>query len=67
MLTNEDIMILRNRAGALAEVICFAWVYDTNKEEGRKAQAELADIIDLFKREGIIYNGKHDIWLTKKI
>ena len=67
MLTNEDIMILRNRAGALAEVICFAWVYDSNKEEARKAQAELADIISLFKREGIVYNGVHDVWLTKKI
>ena len=67
MLTNEDIMILRNRAGDLAEVICFAWVYDNNKEGARKAQAELADIIDLFKREGIVYNGAHDIWLAKKI
>lgn len=67
MLTNEDIMILRNRAGALAEVICFAWVYDNNKEGARKAQAELADIINLFKREGIVYNGAHDVWLTKKI
>jgi hypothetical protein len=67
MLTNEDIMILRNRAGDRAQVICFAWVYDNNKEGARKAQAELADIIDLFKKEGIIYNGKHNIWLTKKI
>ena len=37
------------------------------KEEARKAQAELADIISLFKREGIVYNGVHDVWLTKKI
>ena len=67
MLTNNDVMILRERAGALAEVICFAWAYDNNKEEARKAQAELADIISLFKREGIVYNGVHDVWLTKKI
>lgn len=66
-MTNAEINAKWERAAKLAEIIVFAWAYDNNKEEAKKAQKELAEWIKTAKAEHCVYNGCYDQYITLQL
>lgn len=66
-MTNAEINTRWKIAAKLAEIIVFAWAYDNNKEEARRAQKELAKWLKTVREEGLVYNGCYDEYITMHI
>jgi hypothetical protein len=66
-MTNAEINAKWERAAQLAEIIVFAWAYDNNKVEARRAQKELAEWLKTAREERLVYNGCYDEYITMHI
>ena len=66
-MTKQEIQTGWQCAETLVGIIVNAYVNGVDIEGGRKAQAMLAQWLDVVKREGIVYNGNYDEYLTYKL